>query len=85
MKAAKKRHEIEKWELGNLSGSPRPHLREDGVATRCDQLLQTPIEKKIGKLISEVEEVGAHPFLTEVVVLLDKAKNKFADFVELPE
>ena len=31
-----------------------------------------------------VEEAGAHPLLTDAVNLLTQAKEKVADFVELP-
>lgn len=45
--------------------------------------LYTSAEKAIRAAILEVEEMGAHPILTEAVGLLGNAQNKVADFVEL--
>jgi len=45
--------------------------------------LLTPEELAIYNLISEVEKLGAHPLLTDVVVLLGDARNKLADWVDL--
>jgi hypothetical protein len=45
----------------------------------------TPAESAIRAALLEVEEMGAHTLLTEAVVLLDEARNKVADFVELPD
>lgn len=58
-------------------------LRPDGIPRRCDLLLQTPAEKAIGEAMRAVESAGAHPLLTDAVVLLSQAKDKVADFVEL--
>lgn len=59
--------------------------REDGIARRCDINLCTPAELSIRQAILAVEESGAHPLLTEAVELLDQARGKVADFVELPK
>lgn len=45
--------------------------------------LMTPAELSIREAVQKVEEVGAHQLLTEAVVLLEQAKNKVADFVDL--
>jgi hypothetical protein len=61
---------------------PRPHLRTDGVPTRCDLHLHTPAELAIRKAVDEVEKIGADPKLTEAVNLLDMARERVADVVE---
>ena len=58
--------------------------RDDGIPRRCDVTLDTPAETAIRNAIAAVEAVGAHPFLTEAVILLGTAKDKVSDFVELP-
>jgi hypothetical protein len=60
----------------------RPHLRPDGIPSRCDLLLHTPAELVIRKAVDEVEKLGADPKLTEAVNLLDMARERVADFVE---
>ena len=42
----------------------------------------TPAEKAINDAIQVVEAAGAHPLLTDAVILLDKAREKVADFVD---
>lgn len=44
----------------------------------------TPAEKAIHEAVEVVEAAGAHPLLTEAVLLLQQAREKVADFVELP-
>jgi hypothetical protein len=46
--------------------------------------LYTPAEKAIAEAVDVVERAGCHPLLTDAVVLLQQAKDKVADFVELP-
>lgn len=58
-------------------------LRADGFPRRADLDLNTPAELAIRKAVEAVEAAGAHPLLTEAVVLLDQARDKVADFVEL--
>jgi hypothetical protein len=58
-------------------------LRPDGIARRCDQTLMVPAERAIFDAMQAVEKMCAHPLLTEAVTLLDQARNKVADFVEL--
>jgi len=45
----------------------------------------TPEEIAIRAIKIQVEELGAHPLLTDVVVLLGKAQDKLADWVDLEE
>ena len=45
----------------------------------------TPAEKAIQDAVDAVEAAGAHPLLTDAVILLGNARAKVADFVELPE
>lgn len=45
--------------------------------------LMTSEERAIYELIGDVEKLGAHPLLTDVVVLLGDARNKLADWVDL--
>ncbi len=42
-------------------------------------------ELAIYNLVQEIEKLGAHPLLTDVVVLLGQAKDKLSDWVELPK
>lgn len=45
--------------------------------------LMTPEELAIYNMIGEIEKLGAHPLLTDVVVLLAEARSKLADWVDL--
>jgi len=47
---------------------------------RIDRL--TPAERAIYDALIAVEAVGAHPLLTEAVVLLQEARSKVADYVD---
>ena len=58
--------------------------RPDGIPRRCDVKLMTPAELAIRQAMLAVEGAGCHQLLTEAVTLLEKAKDKVADFVELP-
>lgn len=44
--------------------------------------LNTPAEKAIHDAIQEVEKVGADPKLTDVVIMLVKAKDLLSDYVD---
>ena len=44
--------------------------------------LNTPAEKAIYDAIQKVEKVGAHPRLTDVIIMLRKAKELLADYVD---
>lgn len=50
---------------------------------RIDRL--TPAERAIYDALIAVEAVGAHPLLTEAVVLLQEARSKVADYVDTIE
>lgn len=63
----------------------RLKLRPDGFPTRSDMLLFTPAERAIWDAVGIVEQAGCHEFLTEAVILLQKARDKVADFAELPD
>lgn len=43
----------------------------------------TTAERMIQDAVDEVEGIGAHPLLTEAVVLLGRAREKVADFVDM--
>lgn len=45
----------------------------------------TPAELAIRAAVDAVEVVGAHPMLTEVVILLDHARRRLADYVDRRE
>jgi hypothetical protein len=47
---------------------------------RLDQL--TPAEMAIAEAVAAVERAGAHPLLTDAVVLLGQARAKVADFID---
>lgn len=58
---------------------------EHGIARRCRIDLYHPAETAIREAMIAVEKAGCHTLLTDAVNLLEQAKNKVADFVELPE
>jgi hypothetical protein len=45
--------------------------------------LVTPEEKALYEMVWQIEKLGAHVLLTDVVVLLGRAREKLADWVEL--
>jgi len=55
----------------------------NGIPRRAyiDQL--TPEELELYQMVGKIESLGAHPLLTDVVVLLAQARDKLADWVEL--
>lgn len=57
----------------------------DGTPRRCRLDLLTPAEIAIWQAARMVEESGAHPLLTEAATLLQQAKEKLADYVELEQ
>lgn len=57
----------------------------NSIPRRAQMQQWIPAEKAIYDAMQAVEEAGAHPLLTDAVVLLDQAKDKVADFVELPK
>lgn len=54
----------------------------DGIPRRIRLDLLSPAEIAIYQAIQAVEEVGAHPLLTEAVILLGQAKNKVSDYMD---
>lgn len=50
---------------------------------RCYVNKLTPEELKIREAILEVEKLGAHVMLTEVVTKLTDAKDRLADWIDL--
>lgn len=53
------------------------------IPRRIQIQLLTPEELAIYNLVGEVEKLGAHPFLTDCVVLLSDARKRLADWVDL--
>jgi len=49
---------------------------------RNDILRMTAAEKAIHHAMIDVENLGAHPLLTDAVVLLEQARNKVADYID---
>ena len=49
---------------------------------RIDMLRWTPAERMIYDAMQGVEDAGAHPLLTDAVILLSQAKDKVADYVD---
>lgn len=57
----------------------------NGIPRRNRIDLNTPAEMAIRHAMAAVESAGAHPLLTDAVMLLGDAHNKVADFVELDD
>src|SRR5262249_15830177 len=57
-------------------------LPRNGVPGRCRVAPDTRAEKALRDAVAGVEVAGAHPWLTDAVNLLQKARNKVADFIE---
>jgi hypothetical protein len=57
----------------------------DGTPRRYHLDLLTPAEIALWRAIRMTEESGAHPLLTEAVTLLQQAREKLADYVELEQ
>ena len=60
-------------------------MSETEIPRRIDLLRFTPAEKAIYDAVQEVEKVGAHPLLTDAVILLGQAREKVADYVDSQE
>lgn len=56
----------------------------DGIPRRCRIDHYTPAETAIRIAMFAVEAAGAHPLLTDAMTLLEGAREKVSDFVELP-
>lgn len=57
----------------------------DGIPRNCDRTRWTKEEKMIQDAVDAVEALGAHPLLTDTVILLGNAREKLASFVDLPK
>jgi hypothetical protein len=55
----------------------------DGFPRRARIDMLTPAEAAIRAAVDAVERAGAHPLLTEAVILLSEAQERVADYVEL--
>jgi len=55
---------------------------EDEIPRRCRIDKMSGPELAIRDAMLAVEEMGAHPFLTDAVVLLSKAQARVADYVD---
>lgn len=62
--------------------TPRRPNMSDEIPRRIRLDKFTPAERAIWDAIQAVEVVGADPLLTEAVILLGKAKDKVADYVD---
>lgn len=60
-----------------------PNLCGVRSSRRCDQLRMVPSEVTILHAIQLIEELEAHPWLTDAQVLLGKAKDKLGDWVDM--
>ncbi len=60
------------------------NLMIDGIPRRNRMDHWSPGETAIWELKQKVEHLGAHPLLTDVVVLLGQAQERLADWVEHP-
>ena len=52
------------------------------IPRRIDRTRHTPAERAITDAMHAVEEAGAHPLLTDAVILLGKARDRVADYVD---
>lgn len=55
----------------------------DGYPRRSDIALLQPHERELVDLMAKIEELGAHPLLTDCTIHLDIARMRLADWVEL--
>lgn len=53
------------------------------IPRRIDLRRLTPAELAIRNAVDAVEMTGCHPLLTDAVILLQQAREKVADFVDL--
>lgn len=72
------------WQNGNEHTVTRPKLI-DGVPRRNRVDLNLIPEKAIREAMKRVEEIGADPILTDAIILLEKAFNKVADYLDSNE
>jgi hypothetical protein len=60
-------------------------ISSNGFPRRNQINLYAPAELAIREAVFAVEAAGCHPLLTDAVNLLSAAKEKVADFIELPK
>lgn len=60
-----------------------PIISDNGFPRRIRLDLYAPAEMAIREAVVEVEKAGAHPLLTDAVLLLGQAREKVADYVDL--
>jgi hypothetical protein len=60
-------------------------ISDNGLPRRCRTDLMTAAELAIRQAQLAVEDAGAHPLLTEASELLVSARQRVADFAELPQ
>lgn len=58
------------------------NINRISIPRRSDVQRNTSAELAIRIAVQAVEDVGAHPFLTDAVILLDQAREKVADYVD---
>jgi hypothetical protein len=56
--------------------------RENTIPRRQQMLSWTPAEVAIADAVEAVERAGAHPLLTDAVILLQQAREKVADYID---
>lgn len=74
---------IGKWRIVHAGGY-HPEKRDDmsEFPRRISMDKWTPAERAIYDATQVVEQAGAHPLLTDAVILLGKAREKVADYVD---
>lgn len=65
-----------------MSNEIPPEGEEDMSRNPFDTEQMVPAERAIYDAMGPVEDLGAHPLLTEAVSLLDQAKRKVSEFVD---
>jgi hypothetical protein len=75
---------LREWNKQKAQGEIKMQTVND-IPRRIRMDCWTPAERAIAAAMQAVEESGCHPLLTDAVELLAQARNKVADFVELPD
>lgn len=73
-----------KGETMQVLARNEPQKDENGTPRRNQLHKFTPRELELYEIMQAVEKIGAHPLLTEVVNALSEARERLADWVELP-
>ncbi len=68
-----------------LRTSADPTLERGAHPRRNDLLQLTPAEMAIRNAVAEVEKVGAHPILTDLVFRLQSCQSMLADYIDSPK